>query len=881
MSLPASSPLRRGQPPARLSYPACPPCPVDALRSDLLHLLEHGDSLVLSAPPGAGKSSRVPLWLLDAPWLAGRKILLLEPRRVAARALGRYMARLLGEEPGQTVGWRMREESVTGPATRIEVITEGVLTRLLQADPELPQAACVIFDEFHERSLQADLGLALCLESRAALRPDLRLLVMSATLDVRAVAHLLGDCPALNCAGRGFPVEIRWLPPRGMQQRMGPELWRHTATVILQLLREEKGSLLAFLPGTAEIRQVTTLLEGRLPPDALLCPLYGNLSAREQDAAIAPAQPGMRKVVLATSIAETSLTIEGVRLVVDAGLERSARFDPACGLSRLSTGRVSLAGATQRAGRAGRMEAGICCRLWAREEENGMRPQIRPEILDADLSGLLLQLAVWGATGPDGVASLAWLDQPPAAALAVAWQNLRDLGALDGNDRATSLGRKMAALPASPRLARLLLYGRERGHAALACCLAALLEERDPLPHSGQHAGGVGCDLGRRLDWLCRGPETPEKARLRRQAQRLAHVLDIRQQIFDAALKDQDAAGVLLALTWPEWLAQRLCSDTEGTGAPSGKQAVIHFLLRSGQAAQLPLGDPLARQDFLAVAAISGGGPRGRIHLAAPFDRSWLEELFSHQISRQDCISVSADGAVQARRRQMLGSLPLRDAPLPRPDAESCVRALCAYLRQGEGRNLTRLPWTDKARQWRARVALLRELDGAPWPDLSDQTLLKNLENWLGPWLTEYTALRQLTPADLLQALRAQLPYPLDRRLEREAPSHWQTPSGALRPIVYGEEGGPWLAAKLQEFFGCEANPRIAQGRVPLTLRLNSPAGRPLQITRDLAHFWRNGYQAVRAEMRGRYPKHPWPEDPLTAPATALTRKKLAAKGKA
>lgn len=880
MSQPSSNSLRRAEPPVLLS---CPPCPMDELRPELLRLLEHGDSLVLGAPPGAGKSSRVPLWLLDAPWLADRKILLLEPRRVAARALGRYMARLLGEEPGQTVGWRMREESVIGPATRIEVITEGVLTRLLQADPELPQAACVIFDEFHERSLQADLGLALCLESRAALRPDLRLLVMSATLDVQAVAHLLGDCPGLNCAGRSFPVETRWLPPRGAQRRMGAEFWRHTAAVILQLLREETGSLLAFLPGAGEIRQVAALLEERLPPDARLCPLYGNLSAREQDAAIALAEAGTRKVVLATSIAETSLTIEGVRLVVDAGLERSARFDPACGLSRLVTGRVSLAGAAQRAGRAGRMEPGICCRLWAREEENGLRPQIRPEILDADLSGLLLQLAVWGAAGPDGVASLTWLDQPPPAALAVARQTLYDLGALDERGRATSLGRKMVALPSSPRLARLLLYGRERGHAALACCLAALLEDRDPLLRSGQDAHGADCDLGRRLDWLCRGRDTPEKTRLRRRARRLADSLGVRQQVFDAALTDQDAAGTLLALAWPEWLAQRLSGDADRpkagrTGGQPGEQAVVHFLLRSGQAAQLPQSDPLASREFLAVAAVSGGGPRGRIRLAAPFGHPQLEELFGHQISSQDCISVSDDGAVLARRQQMLGSLLLRDAPLPRPDAGSCVRALCEYLRQGGGRNLARLPWSDEARQWRARVALLRELDGDPWPDLSDHALLKNLENWLAPWLAECTALHQLTPGRLLEALRAQLPYPLTRRLEREAPSHWQVPSGTLRPIVYGEEGGPWLAAKLQELFGCEESPRIAQGRVPLTLRLNSPAGRPLQVTRDLAHFWRNGYQAVRAEMRGRYPKHPWPEDPLTAPATALTKKKLAAK---
>lgn len=870
------------QEPSRRSCPPCPPwppCSVDELRPELLRLLESGGSLVLSAPPGAGKSSRVPLWLLGAPWLAGRKILLLEPRRVAARALGRYMARLLGEEPGHTVGWRMREESLIGPDTRIEVITEGVLTRLLQADPELPEAACVIFDEFHERSLQADLGLALCLESRAALRPDLRLLVMSATLDVQAVARLLGNCPGLSCAGRSFPVETRRQPLRGMGTPFGPELWRHTAAVILQLLREEPGSLLAFLPGAGEIRQVAALLESRLPPDARLCPLYGNLSAREQDAAIAPARPGTRKVVLATAIAETSLTIEGVRLVVDAGLARSARFDPSCGLSRLVTDRVSLAGAAQRAGRAGRTEPGICCRLWAKEEENGMRPQIRPEILDADLSGLLLQLAVWGTGGPDGVSSLAWLDQPPAAGLAVARQTLCDLGALDDQGRATALGRNMAALPASPRLARLLLHGKERGHGALACCLAALLEERDPLPRAGREGNGeTSSDLACRLDWLCRGRDVPEKTRPRRWARRLAGLLNVRQEIFETALADQDALGPLLALAWPEWLAQRLPAPQPGQ---AGGQAMASFLLRSGRAAQLPVSDALARCEFLAVAAVSGNGSRGRIRLAAQLNRQQLEELFGSQISTEDSVSVSDDGAVLARRRQTLGSLLLRDEPLPRPDAGTCAEALCEFIRQGGPQILARLPWNDEIRQWRARVSLLHELDGDPWPDLSDAALLEHPETWLAPYLMDCAALRRLTSGRLLEALRAQLPYALARRLEQEAPDSWQVPSGAMRPIVYGEEGGPWLAAKLQELFGCEESPRIARGRIALTLRLNSPAGRPLQVTRDLAHFWRNGYQAVRAEMRGRYPKHPWPEDPLTATATALTKKKLAAENKA
>ncbi|WP_300554579.1 ATP-dependent helicase HrpB [Desulfovibrio sp.] len=480
--------------------PGLPPCPLDASRAEVLDSLAQGRNLVLSALPGAGKSSRVPLWLMGQPWLENRRILLLEPRRVAARALARYMAALLGEEPGGLVGYRMRDESRVSNRTCVEVVTEGVLTRMLQDDPELPDIACVIFDEFHERSLTADTGLALCLESQAALRPDLRLVVMSATLDVQAVAGLMGGCPSVVCEGKTFPVQMMHLPPKIRAGQIvggghlsaagaGPLLWRHMADVILHLLHAEKGSLLAFLPGAGEIRHLAGLLDGTLPADVALCPLYGNLSAREQDAAIAPAPQGQRKVVLATSIAETSLTIEGVRLVVDSGLARLTRFDPASGLTRLVTERVSLAGAAQRAGRAGRTEPGICCRLWAKEQENGMRPHIRAEILDADLTGLALQLAVWGVTDP---ASLAWLDTPPPAHLAVARQNLLALGAVDARMRPTALGRSMAALPLAPRTARLLLWGHDNSLAALAACITALLEERDPLAFAaGKSKGGM------------------------------------------------------------------------------------------------------------------------------------------------------------------------------------------------------------------------------------------------------------------------------------------------------------------------------------------------------------------------------------------------------
>ena len=894
---------------------ALPPCPLDISRSEILATLTQGRNLVLSALPGAGKSSRVPLWLMDQPWIEGRRILLLEPRRVAARALARYMAALLGEQPGGLVGYRMRDESRMGSNTRVEVVTEGVLTRMLQENPDLPDIACVIFDEFHERSLIADTGLALCLESQAALRPDLRLIVMSATLDVTAVAELLGGCPSVICEGKTYPVQMRHMPPTLRAGQMvggtahagaGPLLWRHMADVITHLMQTEQGSLLAFLPGAGEIRHLAGLLEDRLATNVALCPLYGNLTAREQDTAIAPAPAGQRKVVLATAIAETSLTIEGVRLVVDSGLARMARFDPASGLTRLVTERVSLAGAAQRAGRAGRTEPGICCRLWAKEQEHGMRPHIRPEILDADLSTLALQLAVWGVTDAD---SLPWLDTPPAAHMAVAQNSLQAVGAIDGQLRPTALGREMAALPLAPRTARLLLWGRQNSLAALAACVAALLEERDPFAHAagsrktGTANEGTGCDILRRLDWLCRDTAPGKGAdsareRSRRLAQRLMRQAlpsatprtttspqsqqKIMDGMFRTALAQAANMGRLIAVAWPEQVAMRL-EDKQQNTASNALAPTTPFLLRSGRAAQLACDDPLARQPFLAVAEVDGAAPRGRIRLAAALTEQNMAELFSADIRTQDKLSVSDTGLVSARRQRVLGALVLDDAPLPRPLPDQCAAALCEHVRN---KGLECLPWEDSSRQWRARVSLMRELEGEAWPDVSDAALLNTLEQWLAPAFelalgqcqkqSRANALATLTSGNLLDALRGLLPGNLHRTLERQAPTEWQVPSGAMRAIVYGEDGGPWLAAKLQELFGCVDTPRIASNRVALVLRLNSPAGRPLQVTRDLASFWRNGYPAVRAEMRGRYPKHPWPEDPLSAPATVLTKKRLA-----
>lgn len=895
-----------------------PPCPLDTDRQALLAALDAGCNLVLSASPGAGKSSRVPLWLLCASWLEGRGIIMLEPRRVAARALAQYMASLLNEDVGRTVGLRMRDESRVSRHTRIEVVTEGVLTRLLQKNPDLPHAGCIIFDEFHERSLTADTGLALCLESQAVLRPDLRILVMSATLDVQAVSGLMGHCPTIQCQTRAYPVEIRHIPLRARSGRTDGAaaglagafaLWQHMAHVILALLREEKGSLLAFLPGAGEIRQVMNLLEDRLPPDVLLCPLYGNLSSASQNEAIAPAPAQKRKVVLATSIAETSLTIEGVRMVVDAGLARLSRFDPSSGLSRLVTERVSLAGAAQRAGRAGRTEPGICCRLWPVEEEKGMRPHIRPEILDADLTGLLLQLSVWGVSDP---AAMAWLDVPPPAHLAVARQCLEFLEALDGAGKPTDMGRLMARLPLAPRTARMLLWGAAHGLGPLACCLAALLEERDPLaaaaaPDGQKHClhRRQDCDLTRRLDWLCRQADSRKphrgrdhpgqqglRQRIRRQSLRLTRYMtsgepgsaiaapdgglnDATDVLFAAALSDMESVGMLVAVAWPDQVAMLQAGSLNTVNSAGSPMAA--YRMRNGRSALLSQTDTLARQDFLAIAHVDGALPHGRVRMAAALDPEAINSLFAQQIIEKDTVRVSDSGQVSARHQRMLGALLLEDTPLPRPKPEQAATALCAYVR---GQGLDCLPWDDQSRQWRARVSLLQRLDGDPWPLMDDAALLDSLESWLAPALDGCASLAGLSASAFFDALRGLLPGHLRRQLETLAPTHWQVPSGAQKPIAYDEEGGPTLDVKLQEMFGSRDTPTIARGRVPLLLRLNSPAGRPLQITRDLAHFWRNGYPAVRSEMRGRYPRHPWPEDPFTATATGLTKKKLAAKGK-
>ena len=826
--------------------------PVESSFPALLEALSSHDRALLTAPPGSGKTTRVPLFLMEH--MEGT-ILMLEPRRLAARSAARYMAAQLGESAGQRVGYRVRLESRVSRETRVEIITEGILTRRLIADPELSGVSCVIFDEFHERSLQADTGLALCLEAQQALRPDLKILVMSATLDSDRISELLAPCPVVRAEGRSYPVDIRHAPcpsSGGIGTFEGRQaLLSHCAATVRSALNEESGSALVFLPGQAEIRRVAELLEGNLPSDTSLHPLYGDLTAAEQDAAIAPAAHSRRKVVLATSIAETSLTIEGVRIVVDSGLSRTARFSPATGMSALVTERVTQDAADQRAGRAGRIEPGTCWRLW--HEGEALLPNRRPEILEADLAPFLLDVLAWGSLPQD----LPFLTPAPEASVSQALQTLLLLGAVqekNGRPQLTPHGEKLARLPLHPRLAHMVLSAGE--HAPLAAAIAALTEER---------SSGTGCDLRPRLGELRRN------ARLRKAAEQI-YSLAVPQGRFplDEALRDEGFAGALLSLAWPERIAQR---RERGS-----------FRLASGRGAMLTPEDALADAPFLAIASMDGGSTgTGRIHLAAPLDRTDIDELHSSRLRREDCVLWDErTEAVLARRRLLLDSLILEDAPLRGGDlpAEAVLQAVL----EGIARlGLACLPWSEELRQWQARVLLMRRFEGedSEWPDVSDEALLAALrdegtECWLAPWLSGVNRRAQFAHIELDKALHSLLPYASMRRLDKEVPSHLSVPSGSEVRIDYLPEGGPVLAVKLQEMFGQQESPAVCGGRCPVVVHLLSPAGRPLQVTRDLAGFWRSGYAAVRAEMRGRYPKHPWPEDPLTAIATRKTNKALA-----
>lgn len=810
-----------------------PKLPIDDVLPDLRTSLKTTPCAVVHAPPGAGKTTRVPTALLNEPWLGGGKIIMLEPRRLAARSAATFMARQLGERVGETVGYRIRLDTKVTAATRIEVVTEGVLTRMIQSDPELTGIGCIIFDEFHERSLHADLGLALALECREVLRDDLRLLVMSATLDCAPVAKLMDECPVLSSQGRSFPVETIFLPPA----KPDMDIAELTALAVKRALEEEKGSVLAFLPGAAEIHRTAVQLEHCIG-DATLHQLFGALAQREQDAAIAPAPKGTRKVVLATSIAETSLTIDGIRVVIDAGLARLPRFDPSSGMTRLVTDRVSRASADQRRGRAGRLEPGICYRLWTAAQDKQLRPFPAPEIQEADLAPLVLELAVWGVTDPS---ILQWLDAPPQSNVEQARELLQELGAVDAAGRITTHGKQLAALPLHPRLAHMVLTAKELGLGRTACMTAALISERDFMRS--------GADMRSRLAKVIPSRNASPSGigrRIQDTAERIARMAKIssREKV------DVEAAGTAIALAYPDRIAQRT-----GNGL---------YRLSCGRAGWLPEEDSLAREDFLAIADLDGNAARARIWRAAPILRQEVEEVFAQSITEESFVEWDAKSeAVSARNQRKLGKVVLHDAPLKGAPQDKIMDAVLRGIRSI---GLHCLPWDKATTSWRNRVAFLRSLDAPQdslWPDVSDDGLFQTADQWLAPFLINITRRSQFKKIDLKAALTAMLSWELQQRLDKEAPTHLRVPCGTRERIDYSPESGPVLLVKLQKMFGVVETPRIAAGRHPLTIHLLSPAQRPLQITQDLKSFWENGYQSVRAEMKGRYPKHHWPDDPF------------------
>jgi ATP-dependent helicase HrpB len=834
--------------------------PIDAVLPDLLEALRNRHEAVLEAPPGAGKTTRVPLTLLDEAWLEGQSIVMLEPRRLAARAAAARLAESLGETVGQTVGYRMRLDSKVGPNTRIEVVTEGILLRRLQHDPSLEGVGLVIFDEFHERSLDADLSLALTLSGRALLREDspLKLLLMSATLDGERLAQLLDNAPLLRSEGRMFPVETRWGQPWPSGPQASRESEARLLQTVLRAMAEESGSLLVFLPGQAEIRRLAGQLELALAqrPGILICPLHGELDLDAQRAAIEPAPAGQRKVVLATNIAETSLTIDGVRVVVDAGLARVPRFDPGTGMTRLDTQRISRASAAQRAGRAGRLEPGVSYRLWSQSQHEQLAAFASAEILQADLCGLALQLACWGVEASE----LSWLDMPPAAALAQARELLQRLGALRrqaGGWEPTAHGRAMAELPVHPRIAHLLLRGQQLGLGELACQVAALLGERDI-----QRGGGA--DLHDRL-MLLQAPRGAGAVQRVRQVTRQLRGL-LRGSASDPVSDPGHLRwlGALLAFAYPDRIARQ---RRDGGG---------DYRLANGRAAQFGEPDALMKHAWLVIADLGSrqGQREERIYLAAALAPELFETVLAEQVSEQEEIDWDAREAVlRAERQWRVGELLLRREALPDPDPAQRARALLGLVRR---KGLELLPWTPELRQWQARVALLRELDlqrdgRSEWPDLSDAALLEQLEDWLLPGLDRVTRLSHFAELDLAGLLATLLAWPLPRRLDELAPKALSVPSGSTIRIDYSE-APPVLAVRLQELFGLAETPRIAGGRVAVKLHLLSPGRRPVQVTQDLASFWRNTYADVKKDLKGRYPKHYWPDDPLQAEPTARAK---------
>ncbi len=834
--------------------------PIEDVLPLVRRALNDSPNVLLMAPPGAGKTTQVPLALLESPWLAGRKILLLEPRRLAARAAAHRMADQLHEPVGETVGYRMRFDTKIGPRTRLEIVTEGVLTRLLQEDPSLAAYGMVLFDEFHERSLQADLGLALCLEAQRLFRSDLRLLVMSATLNCGPVSELMGHAPLITCEGRLFPVETRYLD-QPVSGRLDLAVVQH----IRRSLAYDDGSVLVFLPGMADIRRVErTLVESKLGPSIQIAPLHGELPQDMQDAAIRPAAPGSRKIVLATSIAETSLTIEGVRVVIDGGWLRIPRFDPRSGLTRLETIRVTRDSAEQRRGRAGRLEPGICYRLWTEKEQASLTVHRPPEILEADLAPLMLDLAQWGAQSPN---ELSWLTPPPPGAVAQAKDLLIKLGAFSTDERLTDHGRHMAELPLHPRLAHMLIRAISLGLANQACEVAALLSERDVLhgPLAGQNA-----DVRVRLDVLQGEGDFSSQAVNRTALERVRRTAQLwRRQLKRLPTKPNGdghdhshVAGLLLALAYPDRIAQRQPGE------------ITSYRLVNGRGARFRRPDPIATEPFLVIADLDGGGQWADINLAAPITCEAIESLYQEQVIEEELVVWDERiGAVRASCRRSLGSVILSEVALSKPDEQSLVHALL----QGIGKvgiHILNIP--PELQQWRSRVMWVHHIEAphSDWPDLSEKALLTTLDQWLGPYLAGITTLDRVKRLDVTVPLHALLTHEQQRCLDRMAPTHITVPSGSHLRIDYDQPDLPVLAVRLQEMFGCQETPRVADGKIPVMLHLLSPAKRPVQVTQDLGGFWKRAYQDVRKELRGRYPKHHWPEDPLNAVPTAKVKRR-------
>jgi ATP-dependent helicase HrpB len=815
------------------------PLPIDAVLQELRGTMAAGASAVLVAPPGAGKTTRVPLALLGESWLQGRKILLLEPRRIAARAAAERMARSLSETVGERIGLRVRTLSKSGRQTRIEVVTEGVFTRMILDDPELTGIGALLFDEFHERSLDADLGLALALDSQRGLRSDLRILAMSATLDGARVAQLLGGAPVVTSAGRTFPVETHYLG-----RDTGARLEDQMADAVWRALRTQSGSILAFLPGQSEIRRVEERLKGRITDaNVLLAPLYGTMDLQAQDLALEPAPSGWRKVVLATSIAETSITIEGVRVVIDSGLARVPRFDADAGVTRLETVRVSRAAADQRTGRAGRTGPGVCYRLWDAPQTQSLPAFAEPEIRSADLAGLLLACAEWGTTDPR---SLSWIDPPSAAAIDAAREELTKLAALNGDGRITRIGRRLRSLPLPPRLARMTISAGELGHAEEAAQIAAVIVERG--------LGGNDVDLADRLQAF-RRDRSRRASDMRKLAAGWAGLASA-GRVVQTSRAELNLARVL-ALAYPERIGK-------------ARGAAGQFLLANGRGANLDATHPLARSPFLVAAELSGTAASTRILLAAAADEADVVASAGDRLRESDEIEFNVSAAaLRSRRTRRLDAIVLASGPRAVEANEETAHLLAEGIAK---LGLKRLPWSKGQTQLRDRVQFLRAAGESDWPDLSDAALAKTVVAWLAPFLMNKTALSEISADELGAALDALVPWTLQRRLAEAAPTHFEAPTGNRHAIDYASLGAPALHIRVQELFGLAQHPCIAHGKVPLTLHVLSPAHRPIQITRDLPGFWAGSWAGVRTEMKGRYPRHPWPEHPASAAPTTRAK---------